>query len=392
MLTIYRRHIKTCSHRIEGRKYRRCRCPIWVDGFIAGQEVRESMGLRNWEDAQQKLQKWEAQRTKPEEPNEHRLTIEGACNMYLDDAKARQLGPAAIYKYTHLTRQFKAFASDRGLRFMEEIDLNLLRDFRATWPNRNLSAKKKLEQLRGFFRFCARGGKLPTNPALDLVMPVVKETPKVPFTNEEMAQILHTCDHLYTDNYGRTGRENARQIRALVLLLRYSGLRIGDAVALPASRVSEGRLFLRTAKTGTHISLPLSPPVLDALAACPRSHPLYFFWTADCSVKTAVRHWQHKLARLFRLAKIVGGHPHRFRHTFAIAQLVAGTPIDQVSVLLGHSSIKVTERHYAPWVKARQDQMDASVTRSWEEDPLIIHQRQRPTKGTFEVHEQQVVQ
>jgi hypothetical protein len=71
---------------------------------------------------------------------------------------------------------------------------------------------------------------------------------------------------------------------------------------------------------------------------------------------------------------------------------VAGTPIDQVSVLLGHSSIKVTERHYAPWVKARQDQMDASVIRSWEEDPLIIHQRQRPTKGTFEVREQQVVQ
>jgi hypothetical protein len=68
-------------------------------------------------------------------------------------------------------------------------------------------------------------------------------------------------------------------------------------------------------------------------------------------------------------------HPHRFRHTFAIAELVAGTPIDQVSVLLGHSSIKVTEKHYAPWVKARQDQMDASVIHSWEEDPLIVQQR-----------------
>jgi hypothetical protein len=26
-------------------------------------------------------------------------------------------------------------------------------------------------------------------------------------------------------------------------------------------------------------------------------------------------------------------------------------------VLLGHSSIKVTERHYSPWVRARQDQL-----------------------------------
>lgn len=284
-----------------------------------------------------------------------------------------------------------AFAADRGLRYVEEIDLDLLRDFRSTWPNRNLSAKKKLEQLRNFFRYCARGGRLPVNPALELVAPIVKETQKIPFTQEEMAQLLHACDHLYADNCGRAGRDNAKQIRALVLLLRYSGLRIGDAATLPASRISNGRLFLRTAKSGTHVSLLLPPPVLDALGASPRSHPLYFFWTGDCSRKTVVRHWEHKLARLFRLAKIIGGHPHRFRHTFAIAELVAGTPIEQVSVLLGHSSIKVTEKHYSPWVKARQDQLDASVTRSWEDDPLIVHQ-QPPTKGTPEVHGKVLVQ
>jgi hypothetical protein len=36
-----------------------------------------------------------------------------------------------------------------------------------------------------------------------------------------------------------------------------------------------------------------------------------------------------------------------------------------VSKLLGHSSIKITERHYAPWVKARQDQLEADVRRIW---------------------------
>jgi integrase len=28
--------------------------------------------------------------------------------------------------------------------------------------------------------------------------------------------------------------------------------------------------------------------------------------------------------------------------------------MERVSVLLGHSSIKVTEKYYAPWVRARQ--------------------------------------
>lgn len=42
---------------------------------------------------------------------------------------------------------------------------------------------------------------------------------------------------------------------------------------------------------------------------------------------------------------------------------------------LGRSSIKVTERHDAPWVKARQDQMEATVMRSWEREPLVAAQQ-----------------
>jgi len=37
-----------------------------------------------------------------------------------------------------------------------------------------------------------------------------------------------------------------------------------------------------------------------------------------------------------------------------------------VSILLGHGSVKVTEKHYAPWVKARQEQLEADVRRTWE--------------------------
>lgn len=56
---------------------------------------------------------------------------------------------------------------------------------------------------------------------------------------------------------------------------------------------------------------------------------------------------------------------HRFRDTFAVELLLKGLPIEQVSVLLGHSSLRVTEKHYAPWVKARQDQLEQSVRLAW---------------------------
>ena len=196
-------------------------------------------------------------------------------------AESRQLGTAAIYKYNLLTRQIKAFAVERGVRFLEELDLDLLRDFRATWKNRNLAARRSFNSSRGSFAFAPRVAPSARIPALDLTAPIVKQPPTLPFERSEMAQILYACDHLYTDNYRRVGQANAKRIKALVLLLRYSGLRIGDAVTLPVSRIAQGKVFLRTAKTGTHITCPLPPLALDALNDCPRTNPLYFFWTGQ---------------------------------------------------------------------------------------------------------------
>lgn len=47
MLMIYRRHRRACQRRSEGRSYRRCQCPIWVDGILNGQEIRQSLKMCN---------------------------------------------------------------------------------------------------------------------------------------------------------------------------------------------------------------------------------------------------------------------------------------------------------------------------------------------------------
>ena len=43
---------------------------------------------------------------------------------------------------------------------------------------------------------------------------------------------------------------------------------------------------------------------------------------------------------------------------------LAGEETSFKSVLLGHSTMKVTERYYSPWVRARQEQLEADVRRS----------------------------
>lgn len=62
-------------------------------------------------------------------------------------------------------------------------------------------------------------------------------------------------------------------------------------------------------------------------------------------------------------AKITNGHPHRFRDTFSVRLLESGEDIYTVSKLLGHSSVKTTERHYAPWVRSLQRILDAATSK-----------------------------
>jgi len=108
----------------------------------------------------------------------------------------------------------------------------------------------------------------------------------------------------------------------------------------------------------------------------PKPNPRYFFWSGNGDPKSAVADWQRSYRRLFKLANIKKPdgeekrcHPHMFRDTFAVEMLLAGVPIDQVSLLLGHSSVKITEKSYSPFVKARQIQLQESVRNAWKVGP-----------------------
>lgn len=86
--------------------------------------------------------------------------------------------------------------------------------------------------------------------------------------------------------------------------------------------------------------------------------------TASASARRALR-------KIFKDAKVVGAHPHRFRDSFAVGLLESGASLETVSTLLRHSSIRITERHYAPWVKSLQDNLEKAVARTWQPAKLV---------------------
>jgi len=366
MLTVYRRHRKGCPHREDGRRYRRCQCPIWVDGFLAGREIRKSLDHRDWTRAQGLIRQWEADGRSTSEPKPEPITVKEACDKFLADAEARGLREPTLYKYRLLFRRLQEFATDQGMRLLCECDLDFLRRFRASWPNRNIAARKKLEAMRAFFRFCWESDWIPSNPAIKLKPPKITDPPTMPFSREEVIKILAACNK-YPGRRGQWGRVNAQRLRALVHLLRFSGLRIRDAVTLNRDRIANGKLLLYTAKTGTPVHIPLPEFVVQELDLSRGTNPQFFFWSGEGKPKSCVGDWQRSLKKLFRLAEVLDGHAHRFRHTFATELLLAGVPLDRVATLLGHTNSKITEKHYSPWIRARQEQLEADVRKVWEQ-------------------------
>lgn len=354
MLTLYRRHTRSCGQK--DRYYRRCKCPMWVEGTTnAGDYIRRSLKLNSWERAEEKKRELEggaaSEAGLKEQPvSPQRITVREATEKFCKECEARSLGDATMRKYRTLAKQILEFGSSRFV-YLNEFTTESAREFRASWKDASRAAGKKLERLRAFFRFAIENGWIEESPAKHLKPPIVKDTPTLPFTREEMARIL----------------EHAGDNRLFILTMRYTGMRISDTAMLQATALNGNKVFLYTHKTSVPVYVPIPDYVANQLAAIRPVGGYLFLRGESTRLETCTDLWRRQLARVFKKAKIPGGHPHRFRDTFAVELLLAGVPIEHVSVLLGHASVKITEKHYAPWVRTRQEKLEEEVQKSWGE-------------------------
>jgi integrase len=284
------------------------RVPIHVYGTLAGEKIRKALDQTSWEAATELINGWTAAGeigvVKVEAP-----TLREAVQKFIADCEARKLGWEAMRKYRHLLDdRLLAWADHKGFHNLRQISVDSLRQFRQSWSDSPLYATKNLERLRAFFRFCHQAGWIKVNPALPVKAPRVTQTPTLPFSRDEMKRIIAACD-----KYGG----NRDRIKAFVLAMRYTGLRIGDTIRLSRSHVSEGKVFVRTAKTGQPITVPVPKEVLTTLAKIENRADSYF-WTGK-NIRSAVSNWSRYLTKIFDLAGIKDGHSHRFRDTCAVS-------------------------------------------------------------------------
>jgi integrase/recombinase XerD len=147
------------------------------------------------------------------------------------------------------------WCADTGRHQLKQLSVDPLREFQQSWNDGAIYAVKNLDRLRAFFDFCLDAQWVSRNPVNALKRPKIKQSPTLPFSKDEMTWIVEACD-----NYP----ENQDRLRAFVLVMRYAGLRIGDAIALSKDRIDGSKSFLYTAKTGIPVYVPLPEDVVRA--------------------------------------------------------------------------------------------------------------------------------
>jgi len=272
-------------------------------------------------------------------------------------------------KYERELGRFEKFMAKRSRLFPQEIKLEDLTEFRAGWEDTYPSSttrSKVQERLRGFLRYCYESRLMDRVPVLSPIK--VDEPPTMPLTDKQYEMLLEAIP-------GEFIAKKAKRVRALVRLMRFSGLAIFDAVTLEPDELhkdsSSGlhRVMTSRQKTGTHVSVLIPADVAEEVleAAKLNDSKKYIFWnTGTGKPQTAVTNWQHDLRQVFRAAKQPDGHPHQLRDTFAVSLLEKGVPLEEVSKALGHESIKTTEKYYGKWVKARQVRIDNFIVGTWD--------------------------
>lgn len=370
IVTVYARHSRKCPKSKEKRagQYKRCGCPLWLRW---GKNEKESAKTRSWEIATKKARKlgeeleYKELGIEPPKQADH-TAIEAAVDLYLADMAQREIKD--LSKARRMLTRLRDYANHQDIILLKDVSSRLLTEWRSTWTFKKNSDSPAVHWsvVKTFFHWAFATDLIPADTSAKLKSLPSGRKQVLPLTQEEMDQILAAISDCGFDN------KVAYQVRTFILLQRWSGLSCMDAATLPRLKLKPDNNLtsVERTKTGVAVSVPLPPAVADMLRALPNDHPAYFFWNPTRMDKASLRTEFLKMIRkVFDKAGVAHGRQemlsHRFRHTFAVESLLAGMPIEKVSKLLGHKTLRTTEKYYSAWVKERQQMLEAEVKEAW---------------------------
>lgn len=279
----------------------------------------------------------------------------------------------------------------RGVVSLNEITLNDLRSWMATESHNHArsSMARKTVAVRGFFAWGYEHGVVGVNPAATLMTPSIPNTLPTVLTESQAEQLLDCAEHsealqwknrdISNDSSAdgphsargrsvdRAGEIAERQRDVAILELLYAtGIRVAELVSLDIRDVDFSNRTVRvTGKGNKQRVVPFGLPAEQALQdwidygrpalarlAIEKAVPpngissdegaLFLGMRGKRLNQRVAREIVHKAAREAGVPDI---SPHALRHSAATHMLDGGADLREVQEMLGHSSLKTTQRY-----------------------------------------------
>lgn len=284
----------------------------------------------------------------------HSLTFYQVMVGYILSIEARHLSPHTIKDYKNTFKKFLPFIG-KDTPF-ENITSKHIQEFLATFTTvTNNTILHYYSALAAMWSWAVEEKIVPENTVHMVTPPKPEEREILPLTEAEFKALVAATSR--SKAYERPGKRlsdhatlQPERIRAILLLLLDTGLRVGELTSLKIFQVDHRNQRIQLMGKGAkERSVPFSPRTAQALWRYLSTRP-----DAENSEPLFSTHHKRKIdqTQLAKSLKALGAkagvhnvHPHRFRHTFAIQYLRNGGDPYTLQKLLGHSTLDMVKRY-----------------------------------------------
>jgi integrase/recombinase XerD len=341
VVTIFVRHRPSCKWAGEDF-HKGCSCSKHFRWSQNGKQYRRSAGTRVWAEAEREKRNLEDQLAgrAPVPETTHAPTIADAVTTFLDSRRIKGVADNTVYKYELELKRFVDFCELRKVYTFVGITLPLIVKYQATLPQLYPSTYTQHYvglRLRVFLLWCRSAGYVDKVPRMDLAK--IDEPPTMPLTDAEYKKLLSVLDHcdcgdvLHNPLSGFGSYPGAirftnvkNRVRAIIQLMRWSGLAVSDASTLKRSQLTSNgknwRVITSRQKTDSHVYVPIPERVAREIMEAACGDEAHLFWDhTRCTATSFAAKNSQAISSVFRHAGITSeGHmvSHRLRDTFAV--------------------------------------------------------------------------
>lgn len=319
----------------------------------------------------------------PANKNAKTATLEEATQFFLaykKDSTNRQtdepISERHIGKLTWLLDGFQAFAKEQGLATVADVRPAHIMTWRTQLKQKQRKGEeysrsykaKLLVYLTEFFDYCVGMEFISSTP---MTKPT-KRGAHAPKAQEPKALSDAQLDQLFAAIPKLRGNGITKLLPALLLLMRWTGLAIRDALILKRSAIMENgggfwKVDTARSKTGKPVYCTLRAEIAQKIlaGALPAGKHLFLASvpTEEKELNLLVGNWGKLVSKLGRLADIKDEEgnkleptSHWLRHSFARWCFDHEMPTEDVAALLG-DNVETVAAHYSTWIHARQERL-----------------------------------